>query len=161
MTQNKRRDGYTLIEMLAVLMLVSTLITMVGVLLRRSLVGYSQTIDRAFQIQASERWTERIRNEIHQAEDAVVSDDHLSITLRISETESTMYTNDGDATIRQRIANGRVQSVELSPWRSSLRFAKFDRAESFSCAMIEVTLAPGLCIQARLGIDANAMKGNY
>ena len=126
MTTTNRRSGYTLVEMLAVLMLVSSLITMVGVLLRRSLVGYSQTIDRAFQIQATDRWTERLRNEVHHARDAVVSDDHLSLTLRIDKLESINYTYDGNAIIRQRIVDGRLNSVEQSPWRSSVRIAKFD-----------------------------------
>ena len=88
MTMPIRKRGYTLIEMIAVLILVSTLIPIIGSLLRRSLSAYSQTLDRAFQVQARDRWAERLRREIHQAVDANISDDQLSLTLTMSSQES-------------------------------------------------------------------------
>ena len=148
-----RKRGYTLIEMVAVLILISTLIPIVGSLLRRSLTAYSQTLDRAFQVQASDRWTERLRHEIHQANNAIISDDQLSLTLRMSDQESILYFQNGTATARQRRIAERTLVTERSPWPSPLRYKKTD---SPVCPLIEVAGGPGVDIQARVGIDIDA-----
>ena len=150
MTIPIRKRGYTLIEMIAVLILVSALIPIIGSLLRRSLSAYSQTIDRAFQVQASDRWTERLRQDIHQAVDANISEDQLSMTLKMSAQENVRYYQDGAATARQRHAGGRALAIERSPWPAPLRFKK---TESPVCPFIDVAIEPGVDIQARLGIE--------
>lgn len=148
-----RKRGYTLIEMVAVLILISTLIPIVGSLLRRSLTAYSQTLDRAFHVQASDRWTERLRHEIHQASNAIISDDQLSLTLKMSSQESILYFQNGTATARQRRLAERTLVIERSPWPSPLRFKKTD---SPVCPLIEVAVGPGVDIQARVGIEIDA-----
>ena len=153
MTIPIRKRGYTLIEMVAVLILVSALIPIIGSLLRRSLSAYSQTIDRAFQVQASDRWTERLRQDIHQAVVANISEDQLSMTLKMSAQENVRYYQDGAATARQRHVGGRALAIERSPWIEPLRFKK---TESPVCSLIEVAIEPGVDIQARLGIEIDA-----
>ncbi len=148
-----RNRGYTLIEMIAVLILVSALIPIVGSLLRRSLSAYSQTLDRAFQVQASDRWTERLRHEIHQATNAIISDDQLSLTLRMSAQESILYFQNGTATARQRRIAERILVLERSPWPAPLRFKQLD---SPVCPLIEVSVEPSIVIQARMGIEIDA-----
>ena len=150
MTIPIRKRGYTLIEMIAVLILVSALIPIIGSLLRRSLSAYSQTIDRAFQVQASDRWTERLRQDIHQAVVANISEDQLSMTLKMSAQENVRYYQDGAATARQRHIGDRALAIERSPWPSPLRFKKTD---SPVCPLIEVAIEPGVEIQARMGIE--------
>ncbi len=147
------KRGYTLIEMIAVLILISALIPIVGSLLRRSLFAYSQTLDRAFQVQASDRWTERLRHEIHQATNAIISDDQLSLTLRMSAQESIKYFQNGTATARQRRIAERSFVIERSPWPAPLRFGK---TESSLCPLIVVAIEPGVDIQARMGIEIDA-----
>lgn len=153
MTIPIRQRGYTLLEMIGVLILISALIPIIGSLLRRSLSAYSQTIDRAFQVQACDRWTERLRQDIHQAVDANISDDQLSMTLKLSTRENVRYYRDGTATARQRQVEDRALAIERSPWSSELRFKKTD---SSVCSLIEVAIAPGVDIQARLGIEIDA-----
>lgn len=148
-----RKRGYTLIEMVAVLILISALVPIVGSLLRRSLFAYSQTLDRAFHVQASDRWTERLRHEIHQASNTIISDDQLSLTLKMSAQESILYFQNGTATARQRRLAERTLVIERSPWPSPLRFKKTD---SPVCPLIEVAVEPGVDIQARLGIEIDA-----
>jgi len=136
--------------MVAVLILISALVPIVGSLLRRSLFVYSQTLDRAFHVQASDRWTERLRHEIHQASNTIISDDQLSLTLKMSAQESILYFQNGTATARQRRLAERTLVIEQSPWPSSLRFKKTDLPV---CPLIEVAVESGVDIQARLGIE--------
>ena len=153
MTIPIRKRGYTLTEMIAVLILVSALIPIIGSLLRRSLTAYSQTMDRSFHVQACDRWTERLRQDIHQAVDANFSEDQLSMTLKTSAQESIQYYQDGAATARQRHIGDRALAIEQAPWPSPLRFKKTD---SPVCALIEVAIEPGVEIQARMGIEIDA-----
>jgi len=153
MTIPIRKRGYTLIEMVAVLILVSALIPIIGSLLRRSLSAYSQTLDRAFQVQACDRWTERLRQDIHQAVVANISEDQLSMTLTMSAQENVRYFQDGAATARQRHVEGRALAIERSPWPAPLRFKK---TESPVCSLIDVAIESGVDIQARLGIEIDA-----
>ncbi len=153
MTIPIRKRGYTLIEMVAVLILVSALIPIIGSLLRRSLTAYSQTIDRAFQVQACDRWTERLRQDIHQAVDAIISDDQLSLILKMSAQENVRYYQDGASTARQRHIGDRALAIERAPWPAPLRFKKTD---STVCPLIDVEIETGVDIQARLGIEIDA-----
>ena len=153
MTKRIRKRGYTLIEMVAVLILITALIPIIGSLLRRSLSAYSQTIDRAFQVQACDRWTERLRQDIHQAVDANISDDQLSLTLKMSAQETVLYFQAGAATARQRHIGDRPLAIERSPWPAPLRFKK---TESPVCPLIDVAIESGVDIQARLGIEIDA-----
>ncbi len=148
-----RKRGYTLIEMVAVLIVISAIVPIVGSLLRRSLTAYSQTLDRAFQVQASDRWTERLRHEIHQASHTIISDDQQSLTLKMSAQESILYFQDGITTARQRRLAERTLVIERSPWPSPLRFKQLD---SPVCPLIEVSVEPGIVIHARLGIENDA-----
>jgi len=152
MKRSNRRCGYTLIEMIAVLVLTTSLITLSTALLRRSIVGYSRTMDQAFQVQSKDRWIDRLRNDVHQANQSVISDDRLALTLKISDLESLLYFKDGETTIRQRILDGRKLAMERSPWNSVFRFT---RTETSTFPLIDVELEPGCFIQARLGIAVN------
>ncbi len=156
MKQTDRKKGYTLVEMVAVLMLVLPLISLVGILLRRSVVQYSNTIDRAFEMRAVEQWTERIRGEIHEANDAIVSNDGSSLTLTFSNQENTRYFQDGLRTVRQRSLDGRLLAIERSPWSSALHFMK---TESSMTHMIVVETVNGPNIRVRLGIHASSVEG--
>ena len=145
----KMRMGHTLIELAAVLVLLSTLTGIVGALLRRSLVGYSQTVDRAFDLRLTDVWTERLRAEINEASEANVDADGSVLVLKVADRETIQYGQDESGTTRQRTVNDRKMAMERIHWPAP-RFAKKD---SDTCSMIDVDIAPGLSLRARVGIS--------
>jgi type II secretory pathway pseudopilin PulG len=150
MTRYNCKLGHTLIEMVAVLILMSGLITIVSTLMRRSVDGYSRTMDRVFAEQASQRWTERLRNEIHQAAKADVSQDQESLTLKFANQESIHYVKSGSTTARYRTLGERRLPLEKSAWATLAKF-RISKAENGN--VITASLVPGFQIQARLGVD--------
>lgn len=145
----KIRMGHTLIELAAVLVLLSTLTGIVGALLRRSLVGYSQTVDRAFEMRLTDAWMERLRSEINEASDANIDADGSVLVLKVADRETLQYGHDESGTTRQRTVDDRTLAIERIHWPTP-RFAKKD---SDTCSIIDVDIAPGLSLRARAGIS--------
>ena len=145
----KMRMGHTLIELAAVLVLLSTLTGIVGALLRRSLVGYSQTVDRAFDLRLTDVWMERLRSEINEASEANVDADGSALALKVADRETIQYGHDESGTTRQRTVNDRKLAMERIHWPAP-RFVKKD---SDTCSIIDVDIAPGLSLRARVGIS--------
>ena len=145
----KMRMGHTLIEMAAVLVLLSTLTGIVGALLRRSLVGYSQTVDRAFEMRLTDVWMERLRSEINEAGEANVDADGSVLVLKVADRETIQYCHDEIGTNRQRTVNDRTLAMERIHWPAP-RFAK---KETNKCSMIDVDIAPGMSLRARVGVS--------
>ncbi len=147
MRQSTRKNGYTLIEMAAVLVMVLPIITLVSAMLRQSLLQYARTIDQTFEIHAVNQWTQRIREEIHEANEAVVSEDGSSLTLLSTGQESTRYFRQGSKTFRQPSIDGRLLAVEQSPWSFPLHF---EQKQSSSLTMIEIDTGSERKILCRL-----------
>ena len=145
----KKRLGHTLIEMAAVLVLLSTLSGIVGALLRRSLVGYSQAVDRAFDVRATDFWLERMRNEINEASEATVDADGTSLVLKVANHETIHYGRDESGTTRQRTVNDRTLALERIHWPTT----RFEKRNSDACPMIDVVIAPDMSMRARLGVS--------
>lgn len=145
----KMRMGHTLIEMAAVLILLSTLTGIVGALLRRSLVGYSQTVDRSFEMRLTDVWMERLRAEINEASNANVDADGSVLVLKVSDRETIQYGHDESGTTRQRTVDDRTLAMERIHWPAP-RFAKKD---SDTGSIIDVDIASGLSLRARVGIS--------
>ena len=129
------RGGYTLVQMVASMILVSMLSSMLVVLTRRAIQGYSHTIDRMFVEHTEQRWTEQLRLDIHQAEDASLGPNRDSLTLKLSDQESIEYAKGVNRTTRQRTIGGRVLSAEETPWSEVL----FERMEMPNGILIEAT----------------------
>lgn len=145
----KMRQGHTLIELAAVLVLLSTLTGIVGALLRRSLVGYSQTVDRSFEMRLTDVWMERLRAEINEASNANVDADGSVLVLKVSDRETIQYGHDESGTTRQRTVDDRTLAMERIHWPAP-RFAKKD---SDTASIIDVDIASGLSLRARVGIS--------
>lgn len=151
MKQSQRKNGYTLIEMIAVLVMVLPIILLVSLMLRRSMVQYTRTINQAFEMRSIDQWTQRMRDEIHEANEASVSADGSSLTLTCSNQENTRYFQEGLTTWRQQTIKGRSLAIERSPWSSPLQFAK---TESSRISTIEIETNGRATIKSRLGIHA-------
>jgi len=145
----KKRIGHTIIEMAAVLVLLSTLTGIVGALLRRSLVGYSQAVDRAFDVRATDFWMERLRSEINEASEATVDADGSSLVLRVADRETMHYGHDERGTTRQRIVNDRTLPLERIHWPPP----RFEKKHSDTCSMIDVIIASNMSVRARVGVS--------
>jgi hypothetical protein len=145
----KMRMGHTLIEMAAVLVLLSTLTGIVGALLRRSVVGYSQTVDGAFEMRLTDVWMERLRLEINEASEVNVDADGSVLALKVADRETIQYGHDESGTTRQRTVNDRTLAMERIQWTAP-RFVKKD---SDTCSIIDVDVAQGLSLRARVGIS--------
>jgi hypothetical protein len=147
------RGGYTLVQMVASIILVSMLSSMLVVLTRRAIQGYSHTIDRMFVEHTEQRWTEQLRLDIHQAEDASLGPNRDSLTLKLSDQESIEYTKGVNRTTRQRTIGARVLSAEETPWSDVF----FERLEMPNGILIEATMTvTGTAepkVRARLGCE--------
>ena len=153
------RGGYTLVQMVASMILVSMLSGMLVVLTRRAIQGYSHTIDRMFAQHTGQRWTEQLRLDIHQAEEASLGPNRDSLTLKLSDQESIEYAKGVNRTTRQRTIGGRVLSAEETPWSEVF----FERMEMPNGILIEATLAATVAataavtaepkVRARLGCE--------
>jgi type II secretory pathway pseudopilin PulG len=145
----RERGGYTLIQMVASLILVSALSSMLVVLTRRAIQGYSHTIDRLLVEHTAQRWTEQLRKDIHQAEDASLSANRDTLTLKLSDQESIEYAKGASGTTRQRTIEGRVLNAEETPWSD----VSFERVEMPNGVLIEATLMGESQVTARLGAE--------
>ena len=155
----RERGGYTLVQMVASMILVSTLSSMLVVLTRRAIQGYSHTIDRMFLEHTGQRWTEQLRLDIHQAEDASLGPNRDTLTLKLSDQESIEYAKGVNRTTRQRTIRGRILSAEETPWSDVF----FERMEMPNGILIEATLAATVAataavtaepkVRARLGCE--------
>lgn len=153
----RERGGYTLVQMVASMILVSMLSSMLVVLTRRAIQGYSHTIDRMFSQHTGQRWTEQLRLDIHQAEDASLGPNRDTLTLKLSDQESIEYAKGVNRTTRQRTIRGRVLSAEETPWSDVF----FERMEMPNGILIEATLAATVAatvtaepkVRARLGCE--------
>jgi len=149
----RERGGYTLVQMVASMILVSMLSSMLVVLTRRAIQGYSHTIDRMFVEHSEQRWTEQLRLDIHQAEDAILGPNRDSLTLKFSDQESIEYAKGVNRTTRQRTIRGRVLSAEETPWSDVF----FERMEMPNGILIEATVtvtgAAEPKVRARLGCE--------
>jgi type II secretory pathway component PulJ len=145
----RKRGGYTLIQMVASMILVSMLSSILVVLTRRAIQGYSHTIDRMFIEHTGQRWAEQLRLDIHQAEDASLGPNRDSLTLKLSDQESIEYAKGVNRTTRQRTISGRVLSAEETPWSDVL----FERMEMPNGILIEATVAAEPKTRARLGCE--------
>ena len=147
--------GYTLVEMLAVLALLSCILSIVGALLRRSLESYSQTMQRVTQLQTNDRWMARLRTEIHQSTEANISEDQESLNLILSSNESIRYFRDASSTMRQRTVAGRGLATEPYPSKTPLQFR---RKEAATAPLIEVEADDGFKIRARIGVEPERLE---
>ncbi|MCY2980489.1 MAG: hypothetical protein NTU79_17645 [Planctomycetota bacterium] len=145
----RKRCGYTLVQMVASMILVSMLSSILVVLTRRAIQGYSHTIDRMFVEHTGQRWAEQLRLDIHQAEDAILGPNRDSLTLKLSDQESIKYAKGVNRTTRQRTISGRVLSAEETPWSDVL----FERMEMPNGILIEATVAAEPKTRARLGCE--------
>ena len=143
------RGGYTLVQMVASMILVSMLSGMLVVLTRRAIQGYSHTIDRMFLEHTGQRWTEQLRLDIHQAEDASLGPNRDTLTLKLSDQESIEYAKGVNRTTRQRTIRGRVLSAEETPWSDVF----FERMEMPNGILIEATVTAEPKVRARLGCE--------
>jgi hypothetical protein len=147
------RGGYTLVQMVASMILVSMLSGMLVVLTRRAIQSYSNTIDRMFVEHTEQRWTDQLRLDIHQAEDASLGPNRDSLTLKLSDQESIEYAKGVNRTTRQRTIRGRVLSAEETPWSDVF----FERMEMPNGILIEATVAVTVTaepkVRARLGCE--------
>jgi type II secretory pathway pseudopilin PulG len=155
MSQIQCKRAYTLIEMLAVLVMVLPLISLVSVMLRRSLAQYAGVMDQAFEMQAVEQWTQRFREEIHEANQASINLDGNSLTLTYSDRESTHYFQDGLRTSRQHSTDGRLLAIERAPWSSPLHF---ERNDAFRVPMIAIRAETGMLIWIRLASHSSIAR---
>jgi type II secretory pathway component PulJ len=148
-----KRGGYTLVQMVASMILVSMLSGMLVVLTRRAIQGYSHTIDRMFVEHTGQRWAEQLRLDIHQAEDAILGPNRDSLTLKLSDQESIEYAKGVNRTTRQRTIRGRVLSAEETPWSDVF----FERMEMPNGILIEATVTATVAaepkVRARLGCE--------
>jgi type II secretory pathway component PulJ len=145
----RERGGYTLVQMVASMILVSMLSSMLVVLTRRAIQGYSHTIDRMFVEHDGQRWAEQLRLDIHQAEDASLGPNRDTLTLKLSDQESIEYAKGVNRTTRQRTISGRVLSAEDTPWSDVF----FERMEMPNGILIEATVAAEPKTRARLGCE--------
>jgi type II secretory pathway component PulJ len=148
-----KRGGYTLVQMVASMILVSMLSSMLVVLTRRAIQGYSHTIDRMFVEHDGQRWAEQLRLDIHQAEDASLGPNRDTLTLKLSDQESIEYAKGVNRTTRQRTIGGRVLSAEETPWSDVF----FERTEMPNGTLIEATVTATVAaepkVRARLGCE--------
>lgn len=145
----RKRGGYTLIQMVASLILVSALSSMLVVLTRRAIQGYSHTIDRLFVEHTAQRWTEQLRKDIYQAEEASLGPNRDTLTLKLSDQESIEYAKGASRTTRQRTIEGRVLNAEETPWSDVF----FERVEMPNGVLIEATVIAESKVRARLGAE--------
>ncbi len=145
----KMRMGHTLIELAAVLVLLSTLTGIVGALLRRSLVGYAQTVDRALELRLTDAWMERLRSEINEASEAQVDTEGSVLVLKVVDGETIQYGHDESGTVRQRTVNDRTLALERIHWPAP----SFVKKDSDTCSIIDVDIASGLFLRARVGVS--------
>jgi len=149
----RERGGYTLVQMVASMILVSMLSSILVVLTRRAIQGYSHTIDRMFVEHDGQRWAEQLRLDIHQAEDASLGPNRDSLTLKFSDQESIEYAKGVNRTTRQRTIRGRVLSAEETPWSDIF----FERMEMPNGILIEATVTATVAaepkVRARLGCE--------
>jgi type II secretory pathway component PulJ len=143
------RGGYTLVQMVASMILVSMLSSMLVALTRRAIQGYSHTIDRMFVEHNGQRWAEQLRLDIHQAEDASLGPNRDSLTLRLSDQESIEYAKGVNRTTRQRTIRGRILGAEETPWSDVF----FERMEMPNGTLIEATVTAEPKVRARLGCE--------
>ena len=144
-----RRKGLSLVEMVAAMILVSALSSMLVVLTRRAVQSYSHTIDRLFTEQASQRWMEQLRIDIHQSREATLGENGTSLLLKLSDQESIEYAKATDRTIRLRTIDGRILSTERSPWPNAF----FSRVEMPNGVLIDAKVAAESKVSARLGVE--------
>jgi len=145
----RERGGYTLVQMVASMILVSTLSSMLVVLTRRAIQGYSHTIDRLYIEHTGQRWAEQLRLDIHHAEDAILGPNRDSLTLKLSDQESIEYAKGVNRTTRQRTIRGRILSAEETPWSDVF----FERMEMPNGILIEATVTAEPKVRARLGCE--------
>ena len=147
------RGGYTLVQMVASMILVSTLSSMLVVLTRRAIQGYSHTIDRLFVEHTGQVWAEQLRLDIHHAEEASLGPNRDSLTLKLSDQESIEYAKGVNRTTRQRTIRGRILSAEETPWSDVF----FERMEMPNGILIEATVTATVAaepkVRARLGCE--------
>ena len=143
------RGGYTLVQMVASMILVSMLSGMLVVLTRRAIQGYSHTIDRLFVEHTGQRWAEQLRLDIHHAEEASLGPNRDSLTLKLSDQESIEYAKGVNRTTRQRTIRGRILSAEETPWSDVF----FERMEMPNGILIEATVTAEPKVRARLGCE--------
>jgi prepilin-type N-terminal cleavage/methylation domain-containing protein len=143
------RAGFTVIEMLAAMILLSSLVSMLCVLLRWSTVGYSNTLRHIVEIQSSERWSERLRQEIHSAEHAEIASDDFGIQLFLSGQEIIQYAQEDGSIMRKRLIADRLLSSEQAPWRFPVRFSK---NSNFKILLISATFEDGSRVEARMAV---------
>ena len=144
------RGGYTLVQMVASMILVSMLSSMLVVLTRRAIQGYSHTVDRMFAQHTGQRWTEQLRLDIHQAEEASLGPNRDSLTLKLSDQESIEYAKGVNRTTRQRTIGGRVLSAEETPWSEVF----FERMEMPNGILIEATVTVTATVAATVTVTA-------
>jgi hypothetical protein len=123
-TPSPSRSGFTLAEMVGVLMLMTTIIGMVATLTGRALTKYAHTMDRAMAIRMDSYWMERFRRDVHLATDSTIDPSGQSLVLISNPNESIEYTSTDTQLIRRRTIYGRMLSEEVLQHSMRYRFQR-------------------------------------
>jgi len=146
--RKRDRSGYTLVEMVTVIGLMTSILGLASVLMRRSVACYSQSLEQATALATQERWCERIRSDLSQSDLATISDDAKSLTLVMSETERIQYEIVESGLTRQRTLSGRTLPIES--WKRRIRSVGAE-SEWFSLSFVVQKLPRGQLVQLWLG----------
>ena len=132
-TRPRPRNGFTLAEMVGVLILTTTIIGMVATLTGKALSKYTHTIDRAMAVRMDSYWMERFRSDVHFATDSTIDPTGQSLQLAGEQNETIEYYSTDTQLIRRRSLGGQIRSEETL--RTPLRF-RFQRKPMANCDLM-------------------------
>lgn len=148
------RSAFTLAEMVAVMILMTAIISMVALITRRSLQNYSRTIDRALAIRLCDRLQEKLRRDIHLARSVTISDDHATMQLELAGNEQIEYRTGVAGLERHRTLDGRKLPVEtFRDSETTFERTSFPKGDLVSIRGVNKNANSAWTVQSRLGLE--------